>query len=155
MSDDYIRLIPTQVTWQPTRAAAVAATSYVTSLFSGPNGSADAVGHEFYDQVRFIDSGVNTSEAKCPACTCSVDLDWVFEMLDERANDLAQLDVVTPCCGALTSLNDLDYDWAMGFARFEIGVLNGARNDYALQDDELDHVRSRLGHAVRQVLAHY
>ncbi len=76
-------------------------------------------------------------------------------MLDERANDLAQLDVVTPCSGALTSLNDLDYDWAMGFARFEIGVLNGARNDYALQEDELDHVRSRLGHAVRQVLAHY
>ncbi|WP_143317266.1 hypothetical protein [Cellulosimicrobium sp. KWT-B] len=64
MSDDYIRLIPTQVSWQPTRAAAVAATSYVASLFSAPNGSADAEGHEFYDQVRFIDSGVNTSEAK-------------------------------------------------------------------------------------------
>jgi hypothetical protein len=120
VSDDYIRLIPTQVTWKPTESAAESAASYVTGLFAGVNGSADEVTTEFYDEVAFIDSGVNTSTAKCRSCGNSVDLEWVFEVVDERGADLSHLDVNLPCCEATTSLNDLEYDWPMGFASFEI-----------------------------------
>ncbi|WP_404352368.1 hypothetical protein LG324_05455 [Phycicoccus jejuensis] len=60
-----------------------------------------------------------------------------------------------PCCGAHASLNDLDYDWPMGFARFEIGVLNARRARYELDESELHEVGRLMGHPVRQVLAHY
>jgi hypothetical protein len=155
VSDDYIRLIPTQVTWEPTESAAESAMSYVAGLFSGVNGSADEVTTKFYADVALIDSGVNTSTAKCRSCGNSVDLEWVFEVVDERVADLSHLDVIVPCCEAMTSLNDLEYDWPMGFARFEIAVLNGSREVHELQAHELERVGSLLGHPVRQVLAHY
>lgn len=79
----------------------------------------------------------------------------MFEVIELRTDDLSQLDVVLPCCGETSSLNDLGYDWPMGFASFEICVLNGTRDQYELQRDELERLSSLLGHPVRQVLAHY
>ncbi|MER7555651.1 hypothetical protein ABTZ46_01840 [Nocardioides sp. NPDC126508] len=82
-------------------------------------------------------------------------MSWVFEVVDERSRDLIDLDVVLPCCGATSSLNELAYGWAMGFARFEIGVLNGTRARYELDESELRQVGELLGHPIRQILAHY
>lgn len=155
VSDNYMRLIPTTPTWEPVAEAAELATRYVASLFAGPSDSADEVAHEFYGEVVVIDSGVNTESAKCSSCGASVDLAWVFEVINERAEDLSKLDVVLPSCGETSSLNDLEYDWPMGFASFEICVLNGNRDQYELHPDELERVGSLLGHQVRQVLAHY
>ena len=158
MSDDYVRLIPTDPVWQPAQAPAAAATAYVVELFAGPNGSVDQVEHEFHDAVTVIDSGVNTSRATCPTCGGDVPLGWVFGVVDSRhqVSNLEDLIVQVPCCGALVSLNELEYDWPMGFARFEISILNGYRPIVGLSDVvELEAVARRLGHAVRQVLAHY
>ena len=155
VSDSYIRLIPTSPTWEPVAAAADVATKYVAGLFAGPSDSVDEVAHEFYGEVTVIDSGVNTESAKCSSCGAAVDLAWVFEVIGERAEDLSQLNVVLPNCGDASSLNDLEYDWPMGFASFEICVLNGSRDQYELQPDELERLGSLLGHPVRQVWAHY
>lgn len=155
MSDDWIRLIPTQATWEPASAAAEAATAHVKSLFAAPVGTADEVAHTFHGEVALIDSGVNTESVRCPACDSVIDLGWVFDVVDARSDDLSNLEVCVPCCGAGANLNDLDYDWPMGFARFEIGVFNGSRDRYELDQTEPDQVGSFLGHAVRQVLAHY
>jgi hypothetical protein len=155
VSDDYLRLIPTVPTWAPGADVAAVATEYVAGLFAGPGESADEVTHEFFGAVEFIDSGVNTQSAKCNHCHAPVDLAWVFEEIDKRRGELGQLDVLLPCCGQTSSLNDLEYDWPVGFARFEITVLNGTRDKYELHRDELDRLGSLLGHPVRQVLAHY
>ena len=155
MSDDFIRLIPTDVNWQPTRASADAAAAYVAALFSGPNDSVDEVGSDYYDAVTLIDAGVNTARVTCPRCGNRIDLAWVFNTIDERQHDLADLDVAVPCCGAVASLNELEYDWAMGFARFEITAMNATRAAYELNASELEQVATLLGHPVRQVLAHY
>jgi len=155
VSDDFIRLIPMDAAWQPPRLSADAATSYVSDLFAGSGRSVDEVTSEYFDTVTLIDAGVNTSKAKCHLCNQSIDLDWVFEVINELDASLANLDVVSPCCGAVVSLNDLDYDWPMGFARFEITVMNGSRPKYELDAEELGQVALLLGHPVRQVLAHY
>jgi hypothetical protein len=84
-----------------------------------------------------------------------VDLDWVFEEIDRRRDALDRLEVLLPCCGQTSSLNDLMYDWPMGFARFEITVLNGTWDRYELDQDELDRLGALLGHPVRQILDHY
>lgn len=155
VSDNYIRVIPTEVTWQPKATAAAAAVGYIRALFTGPGDSVDEVACEFYDTVTFIDSGVNTDIVACPTCRGQIDLDWVFDVVGQRMDDLANLDAPAPCCGAVASLNELDYDWPVGFARFEIAVLNGTRAGYELNADELLHVGALLGHPVRQILAHY
>jgi hypothetical protein len=155
VSDNYIRLIPTAPSWKPDGDAAEAATRYVAGLFAGTGGFADEVVHEYYGQVAFIDSGVNTGSAACSSCGAAVDLAWVFEVMDERQHDLSPLHVVLPSCGETSSLDDLEYDWPMGLASFEISLLNATRAQYELQPDELERVGSLLGHPVRQVLAHY
>ncbi|WP_028655699.1 hypothetical protein [Nocardioides sp. J54] len=154
MSDNWIRIIPTTPTWAPQIPNAETATAYVRSLFTGPTASADDVTHSIHAGVAFIDSGVNTSSVTCSACGKVTDVAWVFDIIDERAEDLSQLDAAMPCCGASANLNDLNYDWPMAFARFEIEVMNGTRDGYELDVTELDHVGSLLGHSVRQVLQH-
>lgn len=155
MSDDYIRLIPTDASWQPGAEGAAAATTYVGGLFGGVGDRADEIVSTYYDAVTFIDAGENTSRAWCPACGSEIDLDWMFGILGEWYPQLADLDCTAPCCGAVVSLNELKYDWPMGFARFEITVLNGSRATYRLDAEELERVGVLLGHPVRQVLAHY
>lgn len=155
MSDNYIRLIPTDPGWQPTAYAAAAVTAYATGLFSGATAAADEVQHEFFESVTFIDSGVNTSTALCRSCGSNIDLAWIFDVIGERHPDLTDLHAKAPCCGSVQSLNDLDYDWAVGFARFEVTILNGTRDRYELDEIELDEAAALLGHPVRQVLAHY
>lgn len=155
VSDNWIRLIPTAPTWKPESTAAEAALAYVSGLFAGPGDSTDEVSAEYHDRVSMIDSGVNTASFTCAACSVVTDVDWVFEVVDERSADPSDLNVVLPCCGAPASLNDLNYDWPMGFARFEICVLNGTRAQCELDESELRQVGELLGHPVRQVLAHY
>ncbi|KUJ35856.1 hypothetical protein ADL25_35140 [Streptomyces sp. NRRL F-5122] len=60
--------------------------------------------------------------------------------------------VAVPCCEVQTSLNDLVYDWPMGFARFRIEVLYP--NRAWLTGEELARVADALGHPVRQILIH-
>ena len=155
MSDNWIRLIPTDALWEPKRSSVDRAVAYVVGLYAGPGDSADEVTAEFYDGVALIDSGVNTSSFTCRVCSSVTDVTWAFEVVNERSSDLTDLDVVLPCCGAASNLNDLAYDWPLGFARFEIGVLNGTRARYELDGSELRQVGQLLGHPVRQVLAHY
>lgn len=155
MSDNWIRLIPTDASWEPERSSVDRTVAYVVGLYSGPGDSADEVTAELYDDVALIDSGVNTSSFTCRACSSVTDVTWAFEVVNERSSDLTDLDVVLPCCGAASNLNDLAYDWPLGFARFEIGILNGTRARYELDGSELRQVGQLLGHPVRQVLAHY
>lgn len=63
------------------------------------------------------------------------------------------LGIVTPCCGAHTSLNHLEYDWPAGFSRFVLTVTNPDRR--WLSSDELADVARSLGCPVRQTMAHY
>lgn len=61
-----------------------------------------------------------------------------------------------PCCGATLALSALDYEWPVGFARFEVCAVNPARgNKYPLNAGEVARVAKLLGHPVRQVLAHH
>ena len=132
MSDNWIRLIPTDATWVPEPPAAEAATTYVRSLFAPPAGSSDEVTHTFHRQVAVIDSGVNTASVTCSECGTVTDVDWVFEVVSDHADDFGNLEVSMPCCEAGGNLNDLDYDWPMGFVQFEIEVMNGSRDRYEL-----------------------
>ncbi|MTK05030.1 hypothetical protein [Micromonospora sp. CP22] len=155
MSDGYIRLIPTDVTWQPTLEAAAAAVAYVARLFSGPDDDVEQVEHEFYDKVTLIDAGENTTRITCSCCLAEIDMEWFYDLIEENGESFDNLDTTVPCCATVTSLVALRYDWPVGFARFEVCAMNPTRAKYELDARELADVATLLGHPVTQILAHY
>ncbi|MEV6150134.1 hypothetical protein AB0L53_07305 [Nonomuraea sp. NPDC052129] len=155
MSDGYVRLIPTDREWQPTLEHAAAATAYVTQLFSRPEDDVEEVEHEFYDQVTLIDAGENTTRISCSNCDGDIDVQWLNDLVEENGESIGSLDVSVPCCGSVVALDSLRYDWPIGFARFEVSVMNPVRAKYELDAQELDAVAALLGHPVAQILAHY
>ncbi|MEU8658252.1 hypothetical protein [Actinoplanes philippinensis] len=155
MSDDCLRLIPTDRQWQPDPAAAAAAADYVTRLFCGPSDHVEEVETEFYDHVTLIDAGENTTAITCPHCGGDIDAGWLADLVEENGVTFTSLDRQVPCCATTVALDSLRYDWPVGFARFEICVTNPVRARYELGTAELAAVAALLGHPVTQILAHY
>lgn len=150
MSDDYLRLIPTDPTWRPQAEAAQRAAATLSALVP----TADGVEAELYDKVTFIDQGANFEQLSCPACHAELAMDWWSDQMGHTGDaGFTDLAVTTPCCRIRTSLNDLVYDWPAGFAQAELSVLNPQRG--WLDDAELAQVAIELGHPLKQVMAHY
>ncbi|GAA1403621.1 hypothetical protein ACFQZ4_04405 [Catellatospora coxensis] len=155
MSDDYIRLVPTDPDWQPRPAAAAAAVAYVAGLFAGPGDTVEQVRQVFYDRVTLIDAGVHTERIACPRCAGDIGMDWLGDLVRENGMSFDRLDVAVPCCGATVELNTLHYEDPIGFARFEVSAMNAVRAGYELDTTELARVAELLGHPVAQILARY
>ena len=155
MSDGYIRVIPTDLEWQPTPEAAAAAASYVARLFSGPSADVEDVDYEFYDRVTLIDAGENTTRITCSHCDGDIEVDWLFDLIEQNGESFDSLNVAVPCCGVVVALHTLRYDWPVGFARFEVSAMNPSRAKYELAAEELADVAALLDHPVTQILAHY
>jgi hypothetical protein len=155
VSDGYIRLIPADKNWQPAPEAAASAVVYVAGLFSGPDDDVEVVSHEFYDQVTLIDAGENTTQITCSRCGEDISQEWFLGLVEEHGESVGDRDVTVPCCGEAVPLDALRYDWPVGFARFEVSVMNPTRAEYELDPGELAHVADLLGHSVTQILAHY
>jgi hypothetical protein len=105
VSDDYIRLIPTDKQWQPSPEGAAAATSYVAGLFSGPEDDVEEVEAEFYDQVTLIEAGENTTRISCSNCDGDIEVHWFLQLIEENGESFASLDIQVPCCGAVVALD--------------------------------------------------
>ncbi|MBK3569064.1 MULTISPECIES: hypothetical protein [unclassified Streptomyces] len=152
MSDNYLTVIPADPHWHPDRAAANHATAALSALLP----DADArrgLSARWHDTVEMVHCGANLKTVHCPHCGADSD-GWWGEAVQERYDeDFATLLVTVPCCGAETSLNDLVYDWPMGFASFRIEVLYPNRG--WLTEDELASVTTAFGHPLRQILAHF
>lgn len=143
-------VIPTDPTWQPTTPGAAAA----AQVFRGLAPNADRFDVDYYHQVRVVDAGENLVHIGCPVCGLDIDLDW-FRDLTEIAlyhDGFHDLNVTVPCCGGRASLNDLDYDWPVGFARFELAAWEPERDQ--LTAGELAQIAQVLGHDVRQIMTH-
>jgi hypothetical protein len=105
-------------------------------------------------EVVFVDPGELFEEVRCPNCGSAIDIGWwKSRMREAHANGFTDLRVKTPCCGSETSLNDLDYRPAAGFARFIIEVRN-LEYEYA-QEEEMAELSAIAGRPLRQIAAHY
>src|ERR1700722_18500832 len=125
MSDNWLRYIPSEPNFQPTLSAAEKAQLLLASFAL----RADQVRFEFTADVRFIDPGSNWTTGKCSACGPDAQSWWKNAMSALYKAKFSNLEVIAPCCGARVSLNDLDYVWPAGFARFVIEAKNpGLKN---------------------------
>ena len=149
MSDHWLILIPTDPGHVPSTASIVRASELLRSLVPG----ADAVEADIGDQVRFVDCGAKFAAVHCPRCEAAIADDWWRDTVDRASQiQFTDLAAITPCCGAAVSLNDLDYRWPQGFARFELAALNP---DVAEQiPDWVSRIETALGCPLRVVRRH-
>lgn len=117
--------------------------------------NADKIEVIVHDETVFVDQGENFEEVRCSSCEQSLDVGW-WQHAMEAAGEASFVDltIVVPCCGSATSLNELDYRWPAGFARFVLEASEPELRDY-LDDTKVAQLEVLLGQPVRQILARY
>lgn len=134
-------------------AAGQEAAERVATVWSAMVPDSDQIEVTWHDQAALVDCGRNLTKISCPLCGAEIDPEWWADLVSERYEDgFDDLNIVAPCCGGRVSLNELVYDWPVGFARFELEARNPQRG--WLTDDALEQLSAVLGYPVRQVMAH-
>ena len=102
---------------------------------------------------QFVDCGSNLDRIICPFCKKVLTMDWWSTVMDERyADSFINLNIITPCCGKETTLNDLVYELPCAFARTIIKIENP---DDKLSEDMILKVEKIIGSHVKIINAHY
>lgn len=159
MSYVILSAIPTDPRWVPDEAQEAAAVATFDELVRH-YGSVDI---EVCTEgaVRFYDAGEGFESARCPSCQAVVaenpaDMTWWAGELGSRWSEdegFWPLDVSTLCCGAQTSLNDLDYKFSQGFATWSVRAIDA--QVWEFDDEQTAALEAALGHPFRLVYAHY
>jgi hypothetical protein len=151
VSDHYLRIIPRDPDHLPPARAQEKALAVLRTLVP----RAEEVRAIVQDEVSFVDQGGNLEEIRCPRCRATLEPEWWMTEMDRaHATRFADLSLVVPCCGARSSLNDLDYDWPAGFARFVLQVREPGLAGW-LDDAAVARLEKALGAPVRQIRARY
>jgi hypothetical protein len=150
MSDNFLLVIPTSPTMVPSASAQDRAATVLRSLLPG----ADRVDATVSLEVRFVDQGATFEGVFCPQCQEDLMESWQEWMEAKALGNFADLNITTPCCGADVSLNDLNYDWPAGFARFVLEAANPGITGW-LSESDVAVVEEVLGCTIRQIMAHY
>ena len=123
MSDNWIILIPENAGFVPPEDKQKLALEKLRKLT--PN--ADEVEIENSDKIRFEHGGSNFEKVLCPACQQEIEISWWQEKMDEdfgTDKDFKLMPIKLPCCSAVKTLHELNYDSPQGFARFALLSMN-------------------------------
>lgn len=148
MSDNWLQYIPLDPEFQPSPNAAEAARRLLASFAP----EADEVTVEFKASTEFFHPAGNWSGVKCPACASDLEDWWHNAMAIASKTAFKNLSVTSPCCGAVTSLNDLNYVWPAGFGRFVLEATNPQIEN--LTNAQEDQLAERLGGRLRRIWVH-
>lgn len=149
MGDHWLILIPTDPGWVPDAHQAIKAREAIDQLTPARNGGIETCAP---GRVEFVNCGENFESIGCPACGAMLDGEWWKERMSavyDRTGGFGALDVITPCCGYATTLNDLDYNFPQGFASWWISVHYASRD--WLDDAERMRIEAALSHPVREI----
>ncbi len=146
MTETFLIIIPNDPDFETTDEVAEAACVALEAMFP----DADDISYDMFDEVRFIDPGVAFDSVHCPACGKDADPWWPAAMDKAARLEFDDLDIVTKCCKAAISLNDMKYAPAAGFARFAIVVEDASAT--TLTDSQRAAVETALGVGVRVVV---
>jgi hypothetical protein len=148
MPDYILTIIPSDPEYIPPPAAQHMA----FALFSSFVGTADEVSAAVAEDIEFIDPGENFESVTCPACGTDLGGWWQEAMAAAFAKQFSDLVVEVPCCGAQGSLNDLNYSWPAGFARFRLQARNPITD---IEDNQLGLLSGIMKCEVRKIWTHY
>jgi hypothetical protein len=145
MSDNYLRLVPSDPFWLPSPEAVNASLSVLRGFVP----VAEGVSVESKNHVSFFDAGGNGSRTTCPSCGTDLQEWWGDAVNQAWMSDFDDLSVITPCCRASTSLNDLVYDWPAAFGRFALVITNPGVT--SLASEQLRAVELALGSPLKVI----
>jgi hypothetical protein len=149
MSDNLLRLVPTDPSFIPMQSAIDMALERFKTSFSPDC----VVTTNTFEQIQFIDPGSNLEEILCPHCEAEIDTRfWQQAMNNAHRNGFVDLKISPPCCGSTSSLNDLHYLWPAGFARFMLQAHNPGAD---LDDAQIRAIEQILETPLRKIWAHY
>lgn len=148
MSDTILKLIPTNPSYLPDEFSRRIAYDLLQGLF--PEATIEVF---TTSEIEFVDPGENFGSVGCNLCKQPIELKQWQEAMDAAyATQFEELTFVTPCCSRPTSLNDLNYSWPCGFAKFQLT----ARNPHVdLPQSVLQQLQAALATPLRIIWAHY
>jgi hypothetical protein len=150
MSETWLRIIPIDPNYVPDAARQGKAVQLFQSLVS----EADDIHVRITEMVQFIDQGTNFERVVCHNCHAEISTGWWQHAMDTAHEEhFSNLDIITPCCHTTMSLNDLDYEWPAGFARFRLEAMNP--NIASLPQEWIDRMAPMLGCPHRIIWAQY
>jgi hypothetical protein len=155
MSDDFLRIIPTDQNYVPDSGQQQHALELLKALCPG----ADEYEATTYDELTFLDQGENCEAVLCPSCAARLhtldDDGWWLERQEEAfRSSIADMRVTMPCCSNNIAFTSLQFDWPAGFAHFELSVRNPSLDDIYLPPKELKKLQDALNCRLTQIRAH-
>lgn len=123
MSDSFTILLPTDPQVIPAKDQQIAA----ELIFRQFAPHADNIVSRVTEIVQFFSAGCNFESIGCPACHAPIPLDWWGQRMDDDFDLTSGFKLAfyaLPCCGTQTGLNQLDYQWPQGFARYALEAMN-------------------------------
>ncbi|PKM04355.1 MAG: hypothetical protein CVV16_05290 [Gammaproteobacteria bacterium HGW-Gammaproteobacteria-6] len=124
MSEHEIIILPRDPQWVPDAAVVAAAEPFMAGLFP----DAEYVHVTCSEQVHYYDCGGNFEHIHCPACHTEISVPQWHALMDAdydpEHNSFAMQNQALPCCGKMANLNQLQYAFEQGFARFAISMDN-------------------------------
>lgn len=150
MSENMLIFIPADSQYIPDSAAILAAQALLKTLLP----FASEITFYVAEEVEFVSCGGNMERVLCPVCRTVLDERWWTNAMDSAygQSKFTNLAVELPCCHASSSLNDLCYEWPMGFARFQL-IVRDAEGDVA--ETALQALKELLGCALKKIWAHF
>jgi hypothetical protein len=148
MSTNVLKMIPTVPNYIPTTIERQQARDLIVSRFPDVE-----VNLKIADEVLFVDPGANLKRVICPICGSEIEIGWWQQAMDAAYQmKFTDLSIHAPCCGAVSSLNDLQYDWPAGFAQFVIEIQNLKKDWDPAVVLSLERI---LGSSLREIWAYY
>lgn len=148
MSSTVLKIIPSNPSYVPDRTKQDNAKYFLTQFYK-----IEKIEFSVTNTIEFIDQGENFESVSCNLCGRNIQIEgWQNEIDKAYTQQFTDLTFITPCCHKKTSLNDLIYKSAAGFAKFEMTIPD-AQNE--LHEKELKELQDILGIKLRIIWAHY
>jgi hypothetical protein len=148
VSDVFLRVIPSD----PRHVPSATARERAQTLLRRALPRADDVSGTVTAEVRFVDCGDNFEFVACPRCGADLGDWWSVIMEAAHERQFRELRATTPCCGHTQSLNELQYAWPMGFARYTLEAVNPRVG--SLPERTQVRLAETLGCPIRLIWAH-
>jgi hypothetical protein len=148
MSTSVLKIISTNPSYMPDKNQLEGMKRFLSKIYK--SGKTEYI---ITETIEFIDQGENFERVSCNLCGRDIDMEtWQNEMDKAQVKQFTNLIFTTPCCHKKTSLNNLTYKSAAGFAKFVISILDPHTG---LSEVELKQLQEISGTTLRIIRAHY
>lgn len=148
MSSTVLKIIPTNPSYVPNKLQQDNAKDFLTKLYKK-----EQIEFIITDTIEFVDQGENFESVSCNLCGQNIEIeDWQNAMDKAYEQQFTDLEFITPCCHKKTSLNNLTYQSAAGFAKFVMTISDVQKE---IEEKKLKELQQILGMTLRIIWAHY